>query len=156
MPVRVRLTLAPLVLLVIAACGTSGASGSPAVTEADEITVEVDVMSGVPNPTWTVRGSDAAALIDMINALPDNGDIDVSADLGLGFRGFVLRKLDLPGDADQVRVMGSQVVVSRGHDIGTLRTDADREIYTMLRTMSEEHLDENVLQAIPIDGLKGS
>ena len=79
-----------------------------------------------------MRGSDAAALIEMINALPENGDIDVSADLGLGFRGFVLRGLALPGDANQVRVLGSQVVVSRGHAIGTLRTDADREIFTML------------------------
>ena len=51
MPVRVRLTLAPLVLLVITACGTSDASGTPDVTEAAEIKVEVDVMSGVPNPT---------------------------------------------------------------------------------------------------------
>ena len=156
MPVRVWLTLAPIFLLAITACGTSDASGSPAVTEAPDIEVEVDIMSGVPNPSWTVRGSDAATLVELINALPENGEIDVSADLGLGFRGFVLRGLDLPGDADQVRVLGSEVVVSRGHAVGTLRTDEAREIFTMLRTMSAEHLDENVLQAIPVDGLKGS
>ena len=156
MRLQVRPSLAPLVLLVLAACGTSDAAGPPEVTEAAEIEVEVDIMSGVPNPAWTVRGSAAAALGELVSALPEHGEADGSAGLDLGFRGFVLRGLDLPGDNDQVRVLGTEVVVSHGATAGRLYTDKDRSVYTMLRTMSAEHLDENVLQAIPVDGLKGS
>lgn len=156
MRIQVRLTIAPLVLLVLAACGTSGAAGPSDVSEAAEVEVEVDMFSGVPNPAWTVHGTEAAALIELINALPEDGEIDISAELNLGFRGFVLRGVDLPGDADQVRVLDTRVVVLRDHTAGTLRTDPDREIYTMLRTMSAEHLEDDVIPLIPLDGLKGS
>jgi hypothetical protein len=153
---RIRLALAPLVLLVITACGTSGAAGTPEVTEAAEIEVEVDIMSGVPNPGWTVGGSEAAALTDLINALPESGQAEGKAGQDLGFRGFVLRGGDLFGADERVRVLGSAVVVSDGTTPGRLYTDENRAIFTMLRTMSAEHLNENVLQAIPVDGLKGS
>jgi hypothetical protein len=154
MQYRGRSTVAPLVLLALAACGGSDA-GSPDVTEAAEIEVVVDVMSGVPNPTWTVLGSDAARLLELINTLPEVGSVDATAGQDhLGFRGFVLRGPDLPGD--EVRVLGTDVVVLHGTSDGRLHADEDRSVYTMLRTMSAEHLDENVMQAIPVDGLKGS
>ena len=156
MPIQVRLTLAAFGLLVLVACGTSDAVDSPTAVDAPDIEVVVDMMSGVPNPTWTATGSDAAALVDMINALPDGGEIDAAAGLDLGFRGFVLRGLDLPGDATQVRVRGTEVVLSKYDTEGQLRTDPQRSIYTMLRTMSADHLDENLMKAIPVDGLKGS
>ena len=156
MRIQIRLTIASLALLALVACGTSDAAGQSEVTDAAEIQVVVDIFSGVPNPTWTVRGSDSATLIDLINGLEESGPADGSAGMDLGFRGFVLRGLDLPGGDDQVRVFGSDVVISHGADAGRLFKDENRSLYTMLRTMSEEHLAENVLQAIPVDGVKGS
>ena len=151
----VGIVLVPLVVLTLAACGSADGTG---VVTGEDLTIEVvvDVMSGVPNPTFTVSGEEAAALAEMVDALPSDGQVDPAAAFDLGFRGFVLRGLDLPADADQVRVRGADVIVSRGDAIGTLRTDQDRAIYTMLRGMSEAHLDQNVLQAIPVEGLKGS
>ena len=51
MAIQVRLMLAPLVLLVLVACGTSDAADSRDVTDAADIEVVVDIMSGVPNPS---------------------------------------------------------------------------------------------------------
>ena len=60
-------------------------------------------------------------------------------------------------DLDQVRVLGSKIIATRLHEFtGRTLTDADQSVYTLLRTMAGEHLDENVLQAIPLEGLKGS
>jgi hypothetical protein len=123
-----------------------------------DISVEVDVMSGVPNPTWRVHGDQATQLADLLHALPETGEGDASSALRLGFRGFVLTGSSLTADArfDQVRVLGTEVIASKPHQFtGRRFTDADRSVYTLLRTMSGEHLDENVMNAIPLEGLKG-
>ena len=155
MRVQIRLTLASFVLLALVACGTSDAS-SPDVADAPDIEVTVDIFSGVPNPTWTVSGSEAATLASLIKALPEVGAADASAGLNLGFRGFVLRGLAFSGAPDQARVLGAELIISRGDTAGTGYTDKDRAIYTMLRTMAQEHLDKNVFEAIPADGVKRS
>ena len=53
-------------------------------------------------------------------------------------------------------VSAHRVLLSARHRAGRLYTDEDRSVYTMLRTMSEDHLNENIMQAIPVDGVKGS
>jgi hypothetical protein len=129
-------------------------------TDSDrEIAVEVDIMSGVPNPTWTARGSAAQDIADLLHGLVDTGKGDAAASLQLGFRGFVLRGKDLTGSAglDQARVLGTKIIATKPNAFaGRILSDADRSVYTLLRTMSEQHLDDNIVQAIPLEGLKGS
>lgn len=158
---KVAVTLLPLALLALAACGTDGAPDATEPSDVDvevtdlEIEVVVDVMSGVPNPSWTVTGDEARELVAMIDDLPEDGTSDGPDDQALGFRGFVLRGVALDGH-DQVRVLGTEIIASDGDDVGPVLVDDGHAAYTVLRTMSEEHLDENVMQAIPTDGLKGS
>src|SRR4051812_31530946 len=161
-----QLSSVSIVLLVVAACGTAasddpGSGVDPDVTTASdpEVVVVVDVMSGVPNPTWTVTGSEASQLVDLLHSLPDAGKGDATQALQLGFRGFVLTGDGLTADAglDQVRVLGSEIIATKPNKFtGRTLTDADQSVYTLLRTMAGAHLDENVLQAIPLEGLKGS
>jgi hypothetical protein len=124
-----------------------------------EITVEVDIMSGVPNPGWTARGSEAHDIAALLHDLPDTGKGDAAASLQLGFRGFVLRGSGLTGDSGfpQARVLGTKIIATEPNQFaGRTLSDADRSVYTLLRTMSEQHLDQNIVQAIPLEGLKGS
>jgi hypothetical protein len=161
-----QLSTLPVVLLAVAACGTAAmdGSGSGAVPSASadpdlEIAVEVDVMSGVPNPAWTVSGSEAAHLAELLHGLPDTGKGDVTSAMQLGFRGFVLRGDGLTADADvdQVRVLGTEILATKGPKMtGRTLTDADRSVYTLLRSMAAEHLTDNIMQAIPLEGLTGS
>jgi len=162
----VQLSSVSIVLVAVAACGTA-ASGEPdsgvdpdvTASSDPQIVVVVDVMSGVPNPTWTVTGSAASQLVDLLHSLPDTGKGDATQSLQLGFRGFVLTGDGLTADAglDQVRVLGSEIIATKPNKFtGRTLTDADQSVYTLLRTMAGAHLDENVLQAIPLEGLKGS
>jgi hypothetical protein len=157
MRIRVSAALAVIAVLALAACGPSdaGASDGTDVTEVIEIEIEVDIFSGVPNPRWTVTGETAAELAALVDAASAGRQSGVP-DLDLGFRGFVLRGLDLPDGADQVRVRGTDLVVSKADQAGMTRTDEGHALYTMLRGMAADHLDQAILQTIPENGLKGS
>ena len=72
------------------------AAGGPA---APELTVELDAFSGRPNPTWTLTAAEAGEVLERLRGLPAaSASIP---DLGLGYRGFVLRgeAEELPGRA---------------------------------------------------------
>lgn len=157
----VRLALLPIIVMIVAGCQSVGATdvstgeGAGATTP---IAVEVDVMSGVPNPTWTMSNSDSSTLSGLIASLAKGGQADESADPGLGFRGFILRGLDLSalGSYDQLKVLGNEIIASKGGARGVVLLDPDRSVYTMLRAMSEQYLAANVFSQIPVDGMRGA
>jgi hypothetical protein len=155
-----RAVLLTLTGFTLAACGT-GSAQQPSPEDgrgelADlAIEVEVDVMSGRPNPTWTVTGETAQELYALLAALPDGGRTDVTEALQLGFRGFVLSGLELEQATgnDRYRVLGTDVVATTGTDtVGTRLVDEDQAVYELLRGLAAEQLDSNVMQAIPQNG----
>lgn len=67
--------------------------GGGFVTSADSLTVELDVFSGRPNPTWQLSGAEAAGLRRQLTALtphPMAPDRVPSPSGRLGYRGFVV------------------------------------------------------------------
>ena len=154
------LALVPASLLLVAGCQAADATdpaGATGTTAEPEVTVEVDIMSGVPNPTWTTDEESADRLATLVAGLEPSGQAEEAA-ASLGFRGFVVRGLDLSdlGSYDELRVLGETVIASgkAGEDLA-LR-DSERAVFTELRTASEQHLAADVFHAIPADGLASS
>ena len=152
------LALVPASLFLVAGCQTADATDPAAATSAAAerlVAVEVDIMSGVPNPTWTTDAASASRLADLVADLDQSSDADGAAQTGLGFRGFVVRGLDLSrlGRYDELTVCGETVIASgeAAEDL-TLR-DPERAMFTELRTASEEHLAPELFHAIPVDGI---
>ncbi len=126
---------------------------------AAEVVVEVDVFSGVPNPKWTLDADSAARLATLVSHLTPAPDGTASSDPDLGFRGFVVRGLELtsvsgsPGTDATLRVRGNEVVATIGGQ-QRLLTDAAHEIYTMLRDLAQDHVPSDIASHIPADGLQ--
>jgi hypothetical protein len=159
-----RFLLAPVVVVLLAGCQSAGASDVGSSSKSDDavpphVEVIVDIMSGVPNPTWSLTADDAAQVADIVGDLADQGTVTGPAvDLQLGFRGFVLHGLDLSsfGTYNEVRVLGDTVIVSGGAGDSTVLGDPDRLLYTVLRDSAKQHIDSTIFSQIPDDGVRGA
>jgi len=148
----------PLVVGLLLSAGPSegmtvtaeGGAGAP------KVVVEVDVFSGVPNPTWTLDADSSARLATFASQLTPAPHETAPSGAGLGFRGFVVRGLDLgllsgsPGNAT-LRVRGDDVVATTG-DRQTLFADPRRQMYTMLRNLALDHVPSEVASHLPPGG----
>jgi hypothetical protein len=83
--------------------------------------VELDVFSGRPNPTWRLTPGERRELVRRVDRL-SSAAADPTA--GLGYRGFVLRRMDRARDPPWLRVGGGVVCIS---DAGAMRTWRDTE-----------------------------
>ncbi len=74
------------------------------------MTVELDVFSGRPNPTWTLSPEETAALAALLKDLPRSDT--PAGEGGLGYRGFIIsnpgRAAGLPA---RIRVGGGVVTM---------------------------------------------
>ena len=82
------LAIAGILLLTISACRNGHTR--PEVTST---TVELDIFSGLPNPTWTLEPVMASDLITRIARLNSTSEM-VECPQNLGYRGFIVRFLD--------------------------------------------------------------
>jgi len=55
--------------------------------------VELDIFSGVPNPTWRLSRSDEGALFELLRAEPKQISKVPDGRLGLGYRGLIVRQM---------------------------------------------------------------
>jgi hypothetical protein len=55
--------------------------------------VELDIFSGMPNPTWTLTPQEESELVDLVRAAPEQISPVATEDekFGLGYRGFIIR-----------------------------------------------------------------
>jgi hypothetical protein len=76
-----------LLLLILSGCITCS---SNKVKQQMKISVELDVFSGRPNPSWELSPSESGELFKQLSPLPE-ADTNKSAFFdGLGYRGFVI------------------------------------------------------------------
>ena len=76
------------------------------------MTVEFDVYSGRPNPTWSLSAAEAEQMAGLLKDLPRAA---AEAPEGLGYRGFLLR-MSAPAGAEpaSVRVNAGVVTIQKG------------------------------------------
>jgi hypothetical protein len=83
------LAITGMVLFTTAACAPQNIAPTPTVTSS-ELKVELDVFSGIPNPTWTLSPAQASDLADRISRL-DPAEAAGQRPENLGYRGFIVQ-----------------------------------------------------------------
>ncbi|WBB61445.1 hypothetical protein O7599_02495 [Streptomyces sp. WMMC500] len=149
MPGTTAAVLGALVLLG-AGCGAEETVKEPRNTPATPH-VEVDALSGRPNPGWDLPQADADEIAALIEALPAGTESAAADDAGgLGFRGFVLTDLRLPRhpEHDRVRV-GVDVVRIETGDVTLALPDDHGSVHAALRAKARTRLPEPLYRAIP-------
>jgi hypothetical protein len=125
--------------LACAACGTSAvAASAPDPAAGAPATVEVDVFSGRPNPTWTLSTTERADLRERLADLPAADPAAFSSNLG--YRGFLVTAADL-----------GTVTVQRGTvRVGDDRhyRDPNRELERWLLSTGEDELEPGVAEVV--------
>jgi hypothetical protein len=103
-----RTLVAVLVSLALAAgCGRAPQGGIVSMT------VELDVYSGRPNPTWTLSADEAVEITGLLENLPSAA---AAGEEGLGYRGFVLRRTAPAGAEPEIVRVNAGVVTRRRGD----------------------------------------
>ena len=160
MPGVVRLALVPIMFVIVAGCGSAGGTDvatGPDRGETVPLKVVVDVMSGVPNPGWSLTSSDSTTVSQLVDELAEGGRAPKQAVPDLGFRGFVLTgEPSALGSYDRLTVLGTEVIATKGTDRDVVLRDPDLALYAALRSMAQDHLAANVFTVIPIDGVRGA
>lgn len=108
------------------------------------MTVELDVFSGRPNPTWQLTENEAVRLVDLLSGLPPaDGSWDEG---GLGYRGFIVR------NAEKRKGIPAEVRVANGlvrHPAGELFQDirrAEKYLATLAAERGHKDLVEHLLK----------
>jgi len=101
-------------------------------SDRSQVTVELDVFSGRPNPTWSLEQPERDVLLQLLRAR--NAEARARWEPpGLGYRGFVLH-IASDGKVEVVRVGGGTIEAG-----ATVRIDRDRAVEAhLLRTMPAE------------------
>lgn len=127
-----------------------GAGGAPETGMTDAATVELDIYSGRPNPSWPLSQADLRALAAILQGLEPTRD-QAPPD-GLGYRGFVIR-----GDGaalaghDRLVVYHDLIFAGQGRAAVVL-SDPGRSVERWLAAWLGANLDPDLRQMIEADG----
>ena len=100
--------------------------------------VTLDILSGLPNPSWALDSDQEAALSSVLQASLARPEAEHTTEPeGLGYRGFIVRKENSP----TLRVYGGKVWIE-GHNY----SDPDRKLEKDLLSTAGSDLNE-VLRA---------
>lgn len=108
------------------------------------VEVELDIFSGMPNPTWALTEVAADQFVEKLDALPRGEARDYQGNLG--YRGFVVQLVQ-PGGVRSVRIQTGTVQVSSSGTSVYLR-DAQRELERWLLLTGRSRVKDEVFQAV--------
>ncbi|MFM2313882.1 MAG: hypothetical protein RLZZ04_3158 [Cyanobacteriota bacterium] len=101
--------------------------------------VELDVFSGQPNPTWNLSASQCAEIEQHIGELPETAGESLQSPPALGYRGLIIHYEDQQGVRESIRVYRGIV------QSGRLQfRDADRKIEKWLLNTGHSLVDSNI------------
>lgn len=104
--------------------------------------VELDIFSGMPNPTWILTNSEADSFLKQLAALPRTPARELSGHLG--YRGFIVQCTQ--GDnAQLIRVQNGTVHISKGL-ANVYANDEAREFERWLLNTGRPHLKDELFQ----------
>lgn len=137
---------------LVVACGDAiddnptSSSGGPTVI-LDQIpsavTVELDIFSGRPNPSWLLADEQIPALMDRLRALESAAGGSIAAPLG--YRGLIVR-LD-GGEPRVVTIQAGTVELQGAAGVGWAR-DTDRQLERWLIDQGRSTLAPEVAQVV--------
>jgi len=106
--------------------------------------VELDIFSGMPNPTWILTNAEADSFVKQLEALPPTSARELSGNLG--YRGFIVQ-VTQGADRQLVRVQRGTVQISKG-GTNVYAHDKDRNLERWLLNTGKPHLKSELLQIV--------
>ena len=100
------------------------------------VEVELDIFSGMPNPTWNLTDAQAETFVQRLQSMPKAPAVTLSG--RLGYRGFVVQVIR-DGETQVVHVQNGFVQTSAGATDAYAR-DAGRELERWLLDTGRPHL----------------
>jgi hypothetical protein len=106
--------------------------------------VELDIFSGMPNPTWILTNAEIDILVKQLAALPRNSARKLSGKLG--YRGFIVR-LTHGSDTQLIRIQNGTVHISRGVT-NIYACDVDRALERWLLNTGKPYLKSDLVEIV--------
>jgi len=111
------------------------------------VEVELDVYSGMPNPTWILTDAEAGSLVRKVAALPRASAAELSGKLG--YRGFIVR-VTQGADTRLIHIHAGIVHISKGATTD-YAGDADRALERWLLETGQSHLESDIVETVERD-----
>src|SRR5271168_1368039 len=106
--------------------------------------VELDIFSGMPNPTWILTNDEAGSFVKQLAALPRASARKLSGNLG--YRGFIVQCTRGAG-TQWIRIQNGIVHVSKDGET-VYAFDKNRELERQLFNTGKPHLNNELLQIV--------
>jgi hypothetical protein len=113
---------------------------------ATHVEVELDIFSGMPNPTWVLTEAEADSFARRLAQLPESAAGELPGHLG--YRGFIVRVTE-GARTQEVRIWAGAVHVSNGAAIRA--ADQDRKLERWLLHSGRSHLSDELVEAVERD-----
>jgi len=110
------------------------------------ITIRLDFLSGLPNPTWQLSKEQAEQLVNILFSAPHAAE-GQDLFMGLGYRGFVAESEDESGDTIIIRVQDGMIELQTSSTVTFLK-DTDRAIEQLLLASGRAHLKPELYNLI--------
>lgn len=110
------------------------------------VEVELDIFSGMPNPTWGLTTTQADDLLERLAALPLASPVELSGHLG--YRGFIVQVEAT--ETELIHVQAGAVRITKRATTSYFR-DVDRKLERWLLDTGRPRLKSEVLQIVERD-----
>ena len=106
------------------------------------VEVELDIFSGMPNPTWVLTDDEADSFLKQLAALPPGTARELSGNLG--YRGFIVQTAQ-GADTQLIRIQNGIVHISKDAT-NVYADDKDRKLERWLLDTGKPHLKTELFQ----------
>ncbi len=106
------------------------------------VEVELDIFSGMPNPTWGLTDAETDSFVKRLDALPRTSAKELSGNLG--YRGFIVQ-LTQGTETQSIHIQKGTVQISKGAT-NVFASDGGRELERWLLNTGKPHLRNDIFQ----------
>ena len=108
------------------------------------VEIELDIFSGMPNPTWVLADADADRFMKQLAAAPPGPATELSGNLG--YRGFIIQVAQ-GADSQLIHIQAGTIHLSKGAAKAYAR-DGNRELERWLLGTGKPHLKDEIFQTV--------
>ena len=106
------------------------------------VEVELDIFSGMPNPTWVLTDAEADSFVKRLAAAPPGPATELSGNLG--YRGFIVQ-VTQGAETHSIHIQAGAIQISKGAT-KTYAKDMNRELERWLLNTGKPHLKSEIFQ----------
>ena len=140
---RIACLLLGIALLLMQAACTADTGKTPTPNATSH--VELDIFSGLPNPTWELSAIDTATLTGMIDSLQPSPPVDLPTPLG--YRGFLVT-LDEPESGSIATIRAFQGIVEYRGGETKYYADPDKQLECWLLVTARPYIDGQLYESV--------